>query len=183
MLLHIHWGAFSWCPVGWSNVTFLQHSCLQHGSPEMWRCATGWVVPLCFDGLFWLRAHGQATFLDCLTAHPETQCHIPENPYLLPIVLIFIFKPCTNHYSPPQTSSFYNFITSFLLKNAFITPFFSQIQLAFQRAVVSHSPSPCICTSTVHNRSLYYHVNGGSRSSWNTGFDLPQNVASHPRRL
>jgi len=149
----------------------------------MWWCATGWVVPLCFDGLFWLHVHGQVTLLDCLTAHPETQCHIPENLYLLPDILTFIFKPRTNHYSRHHTSSSYNFIISFLLKNAFITSFFSQIQLAFQRAVVSHSPNPCICTATVHNRLLYYHVNGGSRSSWNNGIDLPQNTSSHPRRL
>jgi len=59
--------------------------------------------------------------------------------------------------------------------------------LAFQRAVVSyriaHSSIPCIYTSTAHDRLPYYHVNGGSRSSWNTGIDLPQNMASHPRRL
>jgi len=179
MLMHTHWGAFSWCPVGWSNMRFLQHSCWQQRSPEMWWCATGWVIPPFFDGLFWLHDHGQATLLDCLTAHPETQCHIPENVYLLPDILIFIFKPRTNHYSPLHTSSSYNFITSLLLKNAFITRYFSQIQLAFQRAVVSHciahSPNPCICTSTVHNDSVaasnyncllqHYHVNGGSRSS------------------
>lgn len=116
MLMHTHASKFSWCLVGWSNVRFLQHSCWQHGSPEMWWCATGWVAPLCCDGLSCPHVHGKATFLECFTAHPEADCHIPENLHLLPDILIFIFKPRTIHYSLLHTSSSYNFITSFLLK-------------------------------------------------------------------
>jgi hypothetical protein len=152
MLMHKHWGAFSWCPVGWSNVRFL--------TALLFTTQTSWNVMVCHwvssYPMFWqfvlTSCSWSSNFLGLLDCSPRDSVTLQKT---------CIFYP----------TSWYSFLNH------------EPIIILFQRAVVSHNPNPCICTTTVHNRLLYYQVNGGSRSSWNNGIDLPQNMSLHPRRL
>lgn len=107
-------------PVSWNVMV----CCWVHSSRVLIDCSAFMFMVKKFSWIGGCWRYGHYDPAKCWELLTQRQCHIPENLYLLPDVLLLIFKPRTIHSSSPCISSFYNFITPVLRpQKCFPNPF------------------------------------------------------------